>query len=220
MIKKGSFFSLSVKCGGLAIYNPCERCDIEYVNSRSVTQEMVQIVKNQEYIYDNKVEITQRKRHAAIRAKKYKVNNETLDEIRTGITERMTTRTIEASLEIGASNWLTSLPIKKYGFILDKQSFWDSLYIRYNIPLKRLPTTCVCGASFKIEHALSCPKGGFILIRHNEIRDFTAELLAECCKDVKMEPELQELTGEILPPSIIQTNDALKSIYFYISSLF
>ena len=120
----------------------------------------------------------------------------------------MTQRTVEASLEVGASSWLTTLPIKKYGFLLDKRSFWDSLYIRYNLPLKRLPTTCVCGAPFKLEHALSCCKGGFISIRHNDVRDFTAELLSECCKDVSIEPILQELTGEALPPSTIQTNEA------------
>ena len=38
--------------------------------------------------------------------------------------------------EVGASSWLTTLPIKKYGFCLDKQSFLDSLYIRVSdIPL-------------------------------------------------------------------------------------
>ena len=39
----------------------------------------------------------------------------------------------------------------------------------------------VCGASFNIEHALSCSKGGFIINRHNEIRNTTAEFLSEIC---------------------------------------
>ena len=84
-------------------------------------------------------------------------------------------KALDASMENGASIWLTVLPIKEYGFALDKQSFRDSVYIRYNIPLPRLPTSCVCGASFNIEHALSCPRGGFIINRHNEIRNTTAE---------------------------------------------
>ena len=55
---------------------------------------------------------------------------------------------------------------------------------------------CVCGSSFSIEHALSCKKGGFINIRHNDVRDFTAELLSEVCKDVCVEPLLIPLSGE------------------------
>ena len=71
------------------------------------------------------------------------------------------------ALKLVPSSWLTTLTIKKYDFCLDKQSFWDSLYIRYNIPLKRIPLFCVRGAAFKLEHALLCPEGGYMSIRHN-----------------------------------------------------
>ena len=45
----------------------------------------------------------------------------------------------------------------------------------------RLPARCVCDSNvtFSVEHALSCKKGGFINIRHNDIRDYTAEILSE-----------------------------------------
>ena len=33
-------------------------------------------------------------------------------------------------------------------------------------------------------------------------------MLTECCKDVATEPILQEITGEKLPPSTIQSDDA------------
>ena len=33
-------------------------------------------------------------------------------------------------------------------------------------------------------------------MRHNTVRDITAELLNEVCRDVRVEPGLQELTGE------------------------
>ena len=42
---------------------------------------------------------------------------------------------------------------------------------------------------FFIEHALSCAKGGFPILRHNEIRDITADLLTEVCHDVRVEPQ-------------------------------
>ena len=36
-----------------------------------------------------------------------------------------------------------------------------------------------------------------MIMRHNEIRDITAELLNEVCKDVQIEPKLADLTGEV-----------------------
>ncbi len=40
--------------------------------------------------------------------------------------------------------------------------------------------------------------GGFPTIRHNEIRDLTANLLTEGCHNVSVEPPLQPLSGESL----------------------
>ena len=54
----------------------------------------------------------------------------------------------------------------------------------------RTPSHCACGTNFSVDHALSCPKGGFPSIRHNEVRDITAELLSEVCHDVEVEPHL------------------------------
>ena len=47
-----------------------------------------------------------------------------------------------------------------------------------------------------------------IIIRHNEVWDFTASILAECYKDVRIEPDLTPLTGEVFPKSSITTDDA------------
>jgi len=61
-----------------------------------------------------------------------------------------------------------------------------------------LPQTCVCGKAFSVEHAFTCPCGGFPSISHNEIRDLTASLLSEVCCDVGVEPALQPLDHELL----------------------
>ena len=79
--------------------------------------------------------------------------------------------------------------------------------MRYGIPLPRLPAKCVCDKNFSIEHALTCKKGGFINIRHNEVRDFTAELLSEVCNDVAVEPLLTPLTGETFNYRTANTDD-------------
>ncbi len=89
--------------------------------------------------------------------------------------------------EKGASTWLTSLPIQEFEFSLHKGAFQDALTLRYNRQLQRAPQMCACGT---IDHALSCPKGGFPTQRQNEIRDITADLLTEVCNDVRVEPDL------------------------------
>ena len=71
-----------------------------------------------------------------------------------------------------------------------------------------LLTLCVCGDSFNLQHALSCPKGGLVITRHNELRNLTAEILGEVCKNVVIEPLLTPLTGEELPKSSNTSNQA------------
>jgi len=66
------------------------------------------------------------------------------------------------------------------------------------LDLQNLPSNCVCGRSNTVEHALSCPNGAFPTIRHNNIRDLTAELMAEVCHDITTEPSLQPLNEESL----------------------
>ena len=108
----------------------------------------------------------------------------------------------------GVSNWLTNLPIKEYGYELTKQEFWDVIKIRYNWPLDRIPSQCICGVSFDVTHALSCKKGGFITLRHNEVRDVTSRLLDEVCIDMRKEPILQEVNNEDLPREANKSKEA------------
>jgi hypothetical protein len=82
------------------------------------------------------------------------------------------------------------------GYVLNKRCFWDLVRIRYGWDLSRLPETCECGSKSSIEHGLSCKKGGFISLRHNQLRNLTARLMQETCRDVRIEPSLQKLTGK------------------------
>ena len=61
--------------------------------------------------------------------------------------------------EIGASSWISTLPLASERYIMNKQLFWDLIRIRYGWELKRLPEKCTCGSNFNLQHALSCKKG-------------------------------------------------------------
>ena len=62
-----------------------------------------------------------------------------------------------------------------------------------------LSTSCPCGNKFDIQHSLSCKKGGFIYkTRHNDLRDLTANMMLEVCKDTEIEFKLIAFSGEEL----------------------
>lgn len=49
-----------------------------------------------------------------------------------------------------------------------------------------------------MDHAMTCRNGGFVIQRHNEIRDLEAALLSTVCDDVEIGPPLRQIAGEIL----------------------
>ena len=79
---------------------------------------------------------------------------------------------------------------------MHKGAFRDALALRYGWDPPNTPSHCICGKSFTTEHALSCPFGGYPTLRHNEIRNLTANLLSEVCHNVTIEPNLQPVTRE------------------------
>ena len=108
----------------------------------------------------------------------------------------MEIRLNDIAQEQGSSSWLTVLPIKRLGFNLSKSDFWNAVRLRYGLPLKRLPSHCGYSKPYNVQHTISCKKGGFATLRHNELRDNIAEMLEEVTSDVKIEPALQSLSGE------------------------
>ena len=76
--------------------------------------------------------------------------------------------------------------------------FWDAIKLRYDWEITDLPSVCACGEAFSVDHAMICRREGFVIQRHNELRDLEAEMLDMVCYDVEVEPVLQVLTGETL----------------------
>ena len=99
-------------------------------------------------------------------------------------------RIVELAKEKGAGTWLNATPMKALGYVLNKQEFRDSVCLRYGWRIPDTPAFCQCGKKNSIDHTLSCPNGGYTIMRHNGIRDLEGELMKEVCRDVKIEPEL------------------------------
>ena len=195
--------SLPCRYGGLGIPILKEVAPVEFENSIQMTKVLTNQILGKELVDgDSQSKIKTKIQKAREESHKIK-----LEQLRTKMTPEQQ-KTNELNQKPGSYNWLISLPLKEHNYNLNKQQFWDALRIRYNWALPRLPTTCVCGSSYNLQHSLSCKKGGLISLRHNEIRDVSAELMSEVCKDVRKEPGLLPLTGEQLKTSANSSNEA------------
>ena len=98
-------------------------------------------------------------------------------------------------------------------FDLNKREFRDAIRLPYDWPIPDTQSVCVCGVRFTVDHAMICKRGGFIIQRHNELRDLEAELLKMVCYDVEVEPGLQPVTGEELIGGANQSHDARLDVH-------
>ena len=120
--------------------------------------------------------------------------------------DRSRPKLLETSIEPTAYKSLTTIPLMEHDSYLDK-TFWDTIPIRYYIPLKYLPSRRVCGRIFNLESRI-CPflSRGLITLNHNELRYFKANQLSEVCHDVQLELQLKT-RGEIYHYSTSNTTE-------------
>ena len=202
--------ALPVRMGGLGLINPRQDAAMQYETSIKTTTPLVEKIIAQAYeIPDDSVIHT-------LQQNARNEKNEVLQAKRDGIKNSLppkTRRAMELATEKGASNWLTVIPIKEMDYNLNKGEFRDAVKLRYEWEIADKPSVCVCGDTFNIDHAMICKRGGFIIQRHNELRDLEADMLNIVCNDVEVEPVLQELTGEVLPRGANTAPDARLDIH-------
>jgi hypothetical protein len=62
------------------------------------------------------------------------------------------------------------MPNSLNGTELSEEEFRDNLRLRFGLLPLSLPARCDgCEATFTVEHALSCKRGGLVLLRHNDV---------------------------------------------------
>ena len=187
--------SLPVRCGGLGFGNPQAEAARELNSSVETTAPLVdQIMSQQHQLPDDSAvksakQTSRQKREEDVKEKVRSVYERAPNNLK---------RALDLSSEKGSSVWLTVVPLQELGFNLNKREFRDAIKLRYDWPIEDIPTRCVCGDIFSVDHSMVCKKGGFIIQRHNELRDLEADLLSMVCNDVEIEPQLQDVTGEQL----------------------
>ena len=200
--------SLPARHGGMGIVNPTT-CDHNYETSRRITKLPVQEVLSQTHNYSVETISAQCQTKRETQKLRNDLNMQKCADLKTHL-QPTQVKAVELAAESGALAWITTLPFKEYGFNLHKRAYRDALALSYGWTPQDFPTTCVCGSHFSVEHALSCPRGAFPIIRHNEIHDLTASLLTEVCHDVRVEPELQPIDGESMSNATANTSQGAR----------
>ena len=202
--------SLPPRDGGLGFVNPCNEASLEYASSVTATLPLVEKIMSQSHKLPDENEVKLAKQKA--RSDREQAAKNKVRAVKASLPQE-TTRALDLAAEKGASTWLTVLPLKNMGFDLSKREFRDALRLRYNWPLDDMPSKCVCGEAFSVEHAMVCRRGGFIIQRHDELRNLEADLLSSVCSDVEVEPVLQDITNEELRKAANKAENARLDIH-------
>ena len=163
----------SLKVGWVGLVNPTKLSQSEYPASKLVTKPLCDLIFEQYPTYSFEIAEEQHAAKAEIHKTKRQQSSHEASHLKSILPDSLQ-HAVELAQEKGASSWLTALPVEEFGFALHKGTFRDALALWYGWSPYRAPIHCDCGDPFSMNHALSCPKGGFPSIRHNEIRDLTA----------------------------------------------
>jgi hypothetical protein len=176
----------------MGIADPSKNSQNEHNASMTITANLTSIIVNQEKDFSNYNEDDVRIQIAQVKTEKETRLKGKLEEIYELVDTKMK-RILQLSQENGAGTWLTALPIQRLGYTLNKQEFRDSVCLRYGWNVPNTPSFCQCGKKNDIDHTLSCQLGGYVIIRHNRVRDIEADLMKEVCHNVQVEPELMPI---------------------------
>ena len=188
-------FALPVKYGGMAIDDPTTTTDFACSDSLTLSESLT----NQLLAKDKKLNIdhlAQKKIKSSIKLQRKTRLDEEFEKLLPELPDHLRRAATWARLP-GSSALLTTLPYEKYNFCFkSKRDFRDLICMRYRKHIQGLPGRCVCGEPFSIDHSQICSVGGFINMRHNDVRDWYAATAKKVFRDVGSEPELQPLSGE------------------------
>ena len=190
-----NLLALPARHGGIALSNPTADADTAFSASITIAGPLKDaiLLQSKDYSYD--VLSSQLSAKSTIQKLRRQQSKQQADALKQNLPDSLK-RAMDLASEKGASSWLTTLPKEENGFTLHKGAFEDALALRYGRHPSRVPSNCSCDSTFSVEHTFFCNRGGFTILRHNELRDLTASLLTKVFHEVSVEPELQSINGE------------------------
>ena len=159
--------SLSVRCAGLGIRSPTETAEGCYATSKACTRKLVDsLLEGTDLDVLGYLREAGLERRAAVKERQEQEN----DALQALLLTYSPAQQRRLQRVAKAASWLSTAPNRLNGAELSAEEFRDSLRIRYGFEPPNLPSRCDgCNSKFSVEHALSCKKGGLVLLRHNEV---------------------------------------------------
>ena len=203
--------ALPIKLGGMGLDNPVETADAQYSYSLSNSKPLIDaILAGKGNILEIESKCADLRADTAHQETLRKKNlSASLQESQPALS-----RILSLNTETGASIWLSAKPYRWLGFELSRQEFTDAVALRYEFSIPDLPSTCQCGKANSADHALSCPLGGYAILRHNEVRDCLAEIAQHAgMKAVELEKHMLPVGDHPLPPTANLAPDARMDVF-------
>ena len=169
--------ALSTRQAGLGIANPTNTTKNNYHASVCCTEELTVSLTDQQPLDTQQYIQSVRSTRRHLRDDRLQEAEDILRKIR-GKVDKNTRRRLQRAQETG--HWLTLMPNHLNGTALSPQEFHDSIRMRYGLLPHHLPEKCDgCRQKFSVEHAMTCKKGGLVVLRHNDVAQEWSEL---CCR--------------------------------------
>ena len=119
-------FALPARLGGLGLRNPAESAHNEFQSSRMVTDPLKKLILTKNSDFSHECLSAQLEAKLKIREQREQKAQNVAKELKTRLSES-SRKAMDFASERGASTWLTSLPIREFGFCLHKSAFVDAI---------------------------------------------------------------------------------------------
>ena len=165
---------LPVKHAGLALPDPYQTAPENWTASCVITGHLVVALRGQVEFRTADQSACLREGRTAVRRRGQRRAEEALTAALEG-DPVLHARRLQRATKTGA--WMTVQPSTVNGTDLGAQEWRDALFLRYDLEPPDLPTHCDgCQAKLSISHPLHCKNGGLVTARHNDLRDWVADL--------------------------------------------
>jgi hypothetical protein len=179
--------SLPNKHAGLALSNPSESAELNFAASRACVDHLVEAIKSKVVFRTSDHLRTLREAKSESKSKKKATHEATFNEV-TKHLPRSQQRALERAKVTG--QFLSVIPSQTNGTVLSAAEFRDAILIRYSRQPSDLQKHCDgCGKAFDVNHALTCKRGGLIIVRHDEIRDELCDIASKALIPSKVRDE-------------------------------
>lgn len=148
--------ALPVGHGGLGNPQPSRSTGRQFDACSEFTAPLVNLILSQIPTYTKQVQLEQRQVKTTLRNQQQSDIAKEADALKLTL-PKAKLMAMEQASEKGASSWLTTIPLARYGFNLHKQAFRDALCPRFGWTPPKPASHCP-GQHFSVSHALSCPR--------------------------------------------------------------